>query len=128
MAVASTLERIPLSAIRHVYHNQVAYSGDFAPEIQKFYKAQGAYGLAPYLNLNGELTSPENATATFSFLATIAETDPAALDLLRHALRVNARNNLLDARTLEEGMSDYREFLGTTTIKDIHASCALPST
>ena len=128
MSRLTTSEHIPFSTLRDIYWEQKSYSDGFEEVAIKIYTEQGIYGLAPYLNLNAGMTTSANAAVVFSFLSQKASTDPEAITLFKHALRVNARNNPLDAATLEEGMAEHEHFLETAVITDISASCALPDT
>ena len=109
--------------------------GDSVQNIRIIYQNDGIYGLTPYLNLNKQGNIATATSAVFSFLADKAKSEPQpepntdsddAVKLLKYALLANARKNLLDAQTVEEGIDEHKDFLETTVIIAVGASCALP--
>ena len=116
-------EYITLSTLRDIYGTLESGAG-FESAIQRLYNEHGAYGVAVYLNTNRVL--PKDASYVFSFLKEKSAENPAAINLFKHALRINARNNSLDFETLEKGIDSFREFMDTATISDVRLTCELP--
>ncbi len=112
--------------LRNIYKRQGAYDNSslFEKAIPQVYE-EDINELAPYLNLNLNMTTSTNASSVFSFLAEKAHTDPAAMTLLKRALRVNACRNQIDARTIEEQMANNQHFIATMMITHIHSTCVL---